>query len=215
MTSIADELPPEVAQAIDPEWRKNEADYWAVRDQLLTQYRDQWVGFADGMVVASGVSPVAVFHAAEAAGGSPFVTCVGREDEPCRMRRANFPYDTAYPGEPLPVLSAEFRSTSGVPGVVLDRVIADTGADATALPWADCQRMNLTPARGRPSRMGGVAGGSATTLVFRVWVVLDGHEFPCRLQADFIGHERILGRDVLNQLDVLFRGPTAELVVNP
>ena len=90
MTSIADELPPEVAQAIDPAWRANETAYWAVRDHLLPRYRDQWVGFADGAVVAFGGSPVAVFHAAEAAGGSPFVTCVGREDEPCMMRRATF-----------------------------------------------------------------------------------------------------------------------------
>jgi hypothetical protein len=31
---------------------------------------------------------VAVVHMAEASGRHPFVTCVGREDEPCRMRRA-------------------------------------------------------------------------------------------------------------------------------
>jgi hypothetical protein len=35
------------------------------------------------------------------------------------------------------------------------------------------------------------------------------------LQADFVGQERILGRDVLNRLDVLFRGPAGEVVVNP
>ena len=39
--------------------------------------------------------------------------------------------------------------------------------------------------------------------------------FPCRLQADFGGTERILGRDVLNRLDVLFRGPAREVVINP
>ena len=36
-----------------------------------------------------------------------------------------------------------------------------------------------------------------------------------QLQADFAGQERILGRDVLNRLDMLFRGPTGEVVVNP
>jgi hypothetical protein len=35
------------------------------------------------------------------------------------------------------------------------------------------------------------------------------------LQADFVGNERILGRDVLNRLEILFRGPSGELVVNP
>ena len=36
-----------------------------------------------------------------------------------------------------------------------------------------------------------------------------------RLQADFTGYERLLGRDVLNRIDVLFRGPAQEVVINP
>ena len=215
MKSLADKLPPEIARQIHPDWRKNEAGYWSVRDQLLAQYQGQWIGFADGAVIASGSSPVAVFHAAAASGRHPFVTCVGREDEPCRMRRVSSPYDGTYPGEPLPVLSVEFRPVSGSPGVVLDQVIADTGADASALPWSDCQRLQLDPTQAWPSQMTGLAGGLAMSLLFPVWVFLDGQEHPCRLQADFIGQERILGRDVLNRLDTLFRGPAREVVVNP
>jgi len=215
MKSLADALPPEIARHIHPEWRKNEAAYWAVRDQLLSQYQGQWIGFADGVVVASGTSPVAVFHAAEATGRNPFVTRVGHEDEPTRMRRVSFPYDRSYSGEPLPIVTVEFRPVSGSPGVTLDRVIADTGADASSLPWADCQGLPLTAAQGRPGLMTGVAGGVASTLLFSVWVDLDGQEYPCRLQADFGGNERILGRDVLNRLEMLFRGPAGEVVVNP
>src|SRR6266852_9339677 len=104
--SIADQLPPEIARQIHPDRRKNEAAYWAVRDQLLNQYRDQWVGFADGRVIASGTSPVTVFHAAEATGLHRFfIICVGREEEPCRIRRATFPYNASYSGEALPVIS--------------------------------------------------------------------------------------------------------------
>ncbi len=135
MKSQADGLPPEIARQIHPDRRKNEAAYWAARDQLLDQYRGQWIGFADDRVVASGTSPVAVFHAAEATGLHPFFICVGREEEPCRIRRASFLYDASYPGEALPVFTVEFRHASGSPGVVLDRVIADTGADASVLPW--------------------------------------------------------------------------------
>jgi hypothetical protein len=102
MKSIADQLPPEIARQIHPDRRKNEAAYWAVRDQLLDQYRGQWIGFADGRVVASGTSPVTVFHEAEATGLHPFFICVGREEEPCRIRRASFLYDTSYSGEALP-----------------------------------------------------------------------------------------------------------------
>ena len=100
MKSIADQLPPEIARQLHPDRRKNEAAYWAVRDQLLDQYRDQWIGFADGRVMASGSSPVTVFHAAEASGRHPFFICVGREEEPCRIRRATFLYDPGYPVKP-------------------------------------------------------------------------------------------------------------------
>src|SRR3954471_10919951 len=164
MKSIADQLPPEIARQIHPDRRKNEAAYWAVRDQLLGQYRGRWIGFADGRVVASGTSPVAVLQAAEATGLHPFLICVGREGEPCRIRRAAFPYDATYPGEPLPQVSVEFRQTSGSPGIVLDRVIPDTGADAGVLPWADCQLLQLSPSAGVQGLIGGVGGSTAATL---------------------------------------------------
>jgi hypothetical protein len=192
MTSIADRLPPEIARLLHPDRRRNEAEYWAARDRLLDQYRGQWVGFADGRVVASGTSPVAVLQAAEATGLRPFVICVGREDESCRIRRAAFPYDAGYPGEALPLISVEFRQASGVPGLALDRVIPDTGADASVLPWADCQRLGLDPSSGVQGLISGVAGSSAATLTFLIWAYLDGREHPCRLQADFSGSERIL-----------------------
>jgi hypothetical protein len=215
MKSIADQLPPEIARQLHPDRRKNEEGYWAVRDQLLDQYRGQWVGFADGAVIASGSSPVTVFHQAEASGRHPFIICVGREEEPCRIRRVSSAYDTGYPGEALPLISVEFRQTSGLPGAVLDRVIPDTGADASVLPWADCQLLQLAPALGVQGLISGVAGGPAATLAFRIWAQLDGQEYPCRLQADFAGRERILGRDVMNRLEILFRGPAGEVVINP
>jgi precorrin-2 dehydrogenase/sirohydrochlorin ferrochelatase len=215
MRSLAEGLPPEIASRIHPDWRKNEAEYWAVRDRLLPLYRGQWVAFADGVVVASGTSPVEVLHAAQQSGRHPFVICVGKEDEPTRMRRASFPYDTAYPGEALPLVSVEFRQASGVPGQILPRVIPDTGADASALPWVDCQQLQLDLTLAVPGLMGGVGGSTAATVTFPIWVWLDGQEYPCRLQVDFLGQERILGRDVLNRLEVLFRGPSGEVIVNP
>jgi hypothetical protein len=74
-------------------WRKNGEGYWSVRDQLIAQHRGQWIGFADGAVIACGTSPVAVLHAAEATGRNPFVICVGHEDEPTRMRSTIIAYD--------------------------------------------------------------------------------------------------------------------------
>ncbi len=94
MNSLMDSLP--------PGWQRNEADYWANRAQLLTHSRDQWIGFANGRVIASGTSPVDVLHAAQQSGLHPFVTCDGREPEPCQMRRVVFSYDPTYPSEALP-----------------------------------------------------------------------------------------------------------------
>lgn len=114
MKSLLEGLPHEVVQRIHPAWQKNEAEYWANRDALLSRYRDQWIGYADGHVVASGASAVEVLHAAQASGLHPFVTCVGREHEPSRMRRAVFAYDTTYPHEALPVITVEFRNREAV-----------------------------------------------------------------------------------------------------
>src|SRR5438128_10998223 len=99
MKSLADGLPPEIAGQVHPDWRNNEAEYWAVRDQLLGQYQGQWIAFADGVVVASGTRPVLVLQAAQQLDGHPYVICVGREEEPYRMRRVSFAYDANYPCE--------------------------------------------------------------------------------------------------------------------
>lgn len=216
MKSLADGLPPEIARQIHPDWRKNEAAYWAVRDRLLSQYQGRWIGFADGAVLVAASTPLDVFLAVQQSGRHPFVIRVGHEDQPwyC-IRRTNFAYDTTYSSTALPILSAEFRSASRSAGLLLDRVIPDTGADTTTLPWLDCQQLHLDPALGIPGVITGVAGGTMATVGFLIWVWLDGQEYPCQLQADFQGRERILGRDVLNRLEILFRGPSGEVIVNP
>ena len=215
MKSLADGLPPDIARQVHPDWRKNEAAYWKVRDQLLSQYQGQWIAFADSAVIAARKTSLEVLHTPGVVERHPFVICVGREDEPYRIRRATFAYDPAYPGQALPLLSAEFRSGSGSTGLVLDRVIPDTGADVSVLPWSDCQQLHLDPAVGVSGVMGGVGGAGAATIGFPAWVWLDGREYPCQLQADVAGQERILGRDVLNRMDVLFRGPSGQVVINP
>ena len=93
MKSRADGLPADVARHVHPDWRTNEAAYWTVRDQLLSQYQGQWIGFADGAVVASGTRPVIVLHAARQVAEHPFVTCVGQEHEPYKVRRATPAYN--------------------------------------------------------------------------------------------------------------------------
>src|SRR5438105_7859105 len=187
MKSLADGLPPNIAQQTHPTWRKNEAGYWSVRDQLLQKYQGQWIGFAQGAVKVAASTPLEVFVAVQQSPHA-FVIRVGHENEPWyRIRRTSFAYDTSYPSAALPVISAEFRSTKGSAGPVLDRLIPDTGADTTTLPWSDCQPLHLDPTLGIPGMISGVAGGMATTIGFLIWVWLDAQEYPCQLQADFAG----------------------------
>jgi hypothetical protein len=176
MKSLADALPPEIARQIHPAWRKNEAAYWAVRDQLLGTYQGQWIAFADGAVIAACKTSLEVLHTPGVVERHPFVICVGREDQPYRIRRASFAYDPTYSGQALPLLSAEFRSVSGSAGLVLDRVIPDTGADVSVLPWPDCQQLHLDPAVGVSGLMSGIGGPGAATIGFPAWVWLDGQE---------------------------------------
>ena len=90
--SIADQLPPEIALQIHPDRSKNESAYWAVWDLLLDQYREQWIGFADGVVIVSGSRPVTVLHAADASGHLTCFICVGGQrrtvPHPSRSLRA-------------------------------------------------------------------------------------------------------------------------------
>jgi hypothetical protein len=91
MKSLADALPPEIARQIHPDWRKNEAGYWAMRDLLLGQYQGQWIAFADGAVIAACKTSLEVLHTPGVVERHPFVICVEREEEPYRIRRATFP----------------------------------------------------------------------------------------------------------------------------
>jgi hypothetical protein len=202
MKSLADGLPPEIAQHVHPDWRKNEAGYWIDRVSLLEQYRGKWIAFSNGRVIASSERPVLAFQAAQESGEHPFVVCVGREEKPYRIRRTTFAYDSNYDGEALPVLKVEFRKERGVSGTLFDYVTPDTGSDTSVLPWDDCQALQLDLSEGIPGMIRGVAEGAASTVGFFIWIHLDGQECGCQRHMDFFEKERILGRDVLNSFDV-------------
>ena len=109
MRSLIEGLPTEIANRIHPDWQKNEAEYWAQRDALPGIYADQWIGFAGGRVIVSGTSPVEVLHAAQASGKHPFVTRVGHENEPNRMRFTSLSFDSS-------VVSQKFaKEVGGLP----------------------------------------------------------------------------------------------------
>jgi hypothetical protein len=57
------------------------------------------------------------------------------------MHRESFSYDPTYLGEPLPIITVEFHKHVGSLEQVLGRVIADTGANASTLPWSGCEQV--------------------------------------------------------------------------
>src|SRR5947209_1325312 len=78
-----------------------------MRDGLLAQYCGQWVAVHNGKVIAAGKDLLPITEAAAAAGGHPYIACVGAEETVVfRVRRAVFSYDQSYRPFPLPHLQA-------------------------------------------------------------------------------------------------------------
>lgn len=213
MDTLLDGLPDEIRSRVHPDWVRNEAAYWAAHADIAKRYTGLWIAFADGAVIAAGDRIVEVAHKAKELGRHAFVAKVGSEGMPQRIRRMTFAYDTKYPGEALPVISVRFAESQDQAGKRFDRVIPDTGADSSVLPWEDCQMLSLLPQDGIPSLMAGVGQSAVATSAFPIWVFLASKAHPCLLQADFDGKERILGRDVLNRFSVCFDGPGQVVVI--
>ena len=119
-----------------------------------------------------------------------------------------------YPGEALPDLTIEFRTEPGQPGPALDRVLPDTGADASVLPWPDCERLQLRLSQGSLRTTGGVGNHQSQLCPSRCGYILMANRTAAGSTRIFIVRNES-GRDVLNRIDVLFRGPAGEVVVNP
>ena len=94
-------------------------------------------------------------------------------------------------------------------------MIPDTGADVSVLPAADCAAIDLFNSPCMTGMSGGVLGGSTAALFYRGEVEIDGRRFSALIQPVAAGHERIIGRDVLNQQRVLFDGPAGQVIVDP
>jgi hypothetical protein len=61
----------------------------------------------------------------------------------------------------------------------------------------------------------GVVGGSLTTMIYTAWAEIDGNRYAALVRPVAGGQERIVGRDVLNQVRMLFDGPAGRVIVDP
>src|SRR5262249_40758451 len=126
-----------------------------------------------------------------------------------------FPYDQAYQPFPLPRIVMTFFNDAETRAQTLGDVIPDTGADVCLLPDADCLAIDLFHSTCLIGVAGGAVGSTAPTVIYHGKAEIDGSRFPALIQPVPGSHERIVGRDVLNQLRVLFDGPSGQVVVNP
>jgi predicted aspartyl protease len=209
-------LPADQRQRLHADFLANEQAYLCMRDSLLPHYRGQWVAVHNGRVLAADVNLLAVTEAAAATGGHPYIALVGAEDSVhFRVRRASFAYNQGYQPFSLPQVTVTFWDHAETHAQTYGDAIPDTGADLSVLPQNDCTAIDLFNSPYFTGVSSGVVGSSVTTLIYRGKAEIDGNRYPALIQPVAGSLERIVGRDVLNQLRVLFDGPGARVVVDP
>lgn len=113
-------------------------------------------------------------------------------------------YDEAFE-PPAPVAKIVLRNVETGERVGDVFVLLDTGADVSLLPQIALASLGLAPLPNESYRLEGFDGSATTAEVFYLQVVFLGKRFTGKycLIDDEIG---ILGRDVLNQVSILFNG---------
>jgi predicted aspartyl protease len=209
-------LPADDRQRLHADFLANEQDYLRMRDSLLPHYHGQWVAVHKGRVIAAGTNLLAVTEAAATTGGHPYIAFVGAEDRVhFRVWRVIFAYDQSYQPFSLPQVTVPFWDHAETRSQTYSDTIPDTGADLSVLPQNDCSAIDLFNSPYFTGISSGGVGSSVPSLIYRAKVDIDGNRYPALIQPVQGGQERIVGRDVLNQLRLLFDGPGARLVVDP
>jgi hypothetical protein len=208
---LTDDLRAQDKGHVHADFLENEESYWQVRESLLPRYRGKWVAVVAGRVVAEADTVVDILDRVASIGGHPYIALVGDERREFTVRRI-FPYDMGYQPFPIPRVSAKFSGLREDVSAMFDDVIPDTGADLSLLPEHDAETISLRSSPYLTGVVRGIVGPSATALAYRAVVELAGH--TCRALISVVeGPERILGRDVLNQLRVTFDGPAGQVEI--
>ena len=211
MEKLTDRLPGDEKKHLDRDFLENEKSYWEVRESLLQRYTGKWVAVREGAVVAEAENVFDILDRAEEAGGHPYIVRVGHEDMEFRIRRT-FSYDAGYHPFPLPRITATFSDRHRNRSASYEDVIPDTGADISLLPERDGADIGLRAYPYMATMMRGVIGPRVPAVVYQAVVDINGRSFRSLIQL-VEASERILGRDVLNQLRITFDGPAGQVVI--
>jgi Family of unknown function (DUF5678) len=195
-------------QAVEQGFEQDRLDYWAMRDELLAKYSGKWVAVHRGRVMAVGDDPLSIMEQALAEDGYAYTNKVGEEDKiVVRQRRVSFPYDDTYSPTPIPRVSAVLHNFSQTRSKRVDDAIPDTGADVTCLPVGDCQDLDLFlfPYYSGVSHPFGGVRRSVT--FYGAKVEINGSIYVAIVEP-VTERERLVGREILNQIKVTFDGPS-------
>jgi len=194
-------------QTVEKGFEQDRQDYWAMRDKLLTQYPGKWVAVHKGRVVSVADDPLSIMEQALAEDGYPYTNKVGDEDKiVIRQRRVTFPYDNAYSPTPLPRMEAVIHNFQRTKSRAVVDAIPDTGADVSCLPVADCQDLDLYLFPYYRGTSHPFAGLSRSVTFYAAKIDVDGRVFNAVVEP-VAEPERLIGREVLNQMKVTFDGP--------
>ena len=211
MRKLTDSLPEKQRVRLDRDFLENETSYWEVRDTLLERYSGKWVAVRNGRVVGEADNVFDILDRAEEVGGHPYIARVGYEEMEFKIRRV-FNYDSSYQPFALPRITATFSDRHRSRSVTYEDVIPDTGADISLLPEQDGETLGLHAYPYLASTLRGIVGSSVSAVVYQGIVDIDGRAYRSLLQL-IETSERIMGRDVLNQLRITFDGPAGHVEV--
>jgi len=202
-----------VEKFLPEEFKQDEKDYWQARVKLLSKYEGKWIAFHNKEVIASGDNIYDVTLAAlQKSSSCAYITKVGEEDKlMVKVRRREFSYNLNYQPFPLPQAKVRFYNARMTQNKNCDDVIPDTGADTTALPVEDCHEIRLFETPGMRLQSRSYGGEAVPSIVIPGFAEIDDQKYLCYIEP-VVEVERLLGRDVLNQLTVTFQGLESKVI---
>lgn len=193
--------------SVEQGFAQDKQDYWAMREELLVKYAGKWVAVHQGHVVAVGNDPLAIMEQALAEDGYAYVNKVGGEDNiVIRQRRRSFGYDETYAPTAMPRITATFHNFPRTKSKTVTDAIPDTGADVSCLPINECQELDLLLFPYYSGVSHAFGGDDRQVTFYAARVEIDRNVYNAIIEP-VVEHERLVGRDVLNQTKVTFDGP--------